>query len=106
MPLIRRCTDDRATNEDLQVQFTNTNEDLVAVDLTEGDVRLRLLPVLASGQAIIGVMVIDPAGNTWQDAFFWWSTQWTTPPWSLEFQSPIPVERELETVINMTWERC
>jgi len=102
LPLIRRCTDDRATNEDLQVQFTNTNEDLVAVDLTEGDVRLRLLPE-ASGQAIIGVLVIDPAGNTWQDAFSLVVDAVDDPPVVAEFQSLIPVERELETVINMTW---
>ena len=102
LPLIRRCTDDRATNEDLQVQFTNTNQDLVAVDLAEGDVRLRLLPE-ASGQAIIGVMVIDPAGNTWQDAFSLVVDAVDDPPVVAEFQSLIPVERELETVINMTW---
>ena len=102
LPLIRRCSDDRATNEELQVQFTNTNQDLVAVDLAEGDVRLRLLPE-ASGQAIIGVMVIDPAGNTWQDAFSLVVDAVDDPPVVAEFQSLIPVEREIETVINMTW---
>ena len=98
MPLIRRCTDDRATNEDLQVQFTNTNEDLV-VDLTEGDVRLRLLPE-ASGQAIIGVMVIDLLGTHGRP--FLVVDAVDDPPVVAEFQSLIPVERELETVINMT----
>ncbi len=102
LPLLRRCTDDRATNEDLQVQFTNTNQDLVAVDLTEGDVRLRLLSE-ASGQAIIGVMVVDPAGNTWQHAFSLVVDAVDDPPEVAEFQSLIPVERELQTVINMTW---
>ena len=102
LPLLRRCTDDRATYNDLQVQFTNTNQDLVAVDLAEGDVRLRLLPE-ASGQAIIGIVVIDPAGNTWQDAFTLVVDAVDDPPVVAEFQSLIPVEREMETTINMTW---
>ena len=102
LPLLNRCTDDRATSEDLQVQFTNSNENLVAVDLTEGEVRLRLLPE-ASGQADIGVTVTDPAGNTWEDAFSLVVDAVDDPPVVEEFQSLIPVERELTTVINMTW---
>ena len=102
LPLLRRCTDDRATSNDLQVQFTNTNQDLVAVDLAEGDVRLRLLPE-ASGQAIIGIVVVDPAGNTWEDAFTLVVDAVDDPPVVAEFQSLIPVEREMETTINMTW---
>ena len=102
LPLLRRCVDDRATSEDLQVQFTNTNLELVAVDLAEGDVRLRLLPE-ASGQAVIGVIVVDPAGNTWEHSFTLQVDAVDDPPVVAEFQSLIPVERETETIINMTW---
>ena len=31
LPFIRRCSDDRAAPEDLQVQFTNTDSSVVAV---------------------------------------------------------------------------
>ena len=102
LPLLRRCSDDRATTDDLTVQFTNTNEDVVAVDLTEGDVRLRLLPE-ASGQSVIGVTVLDPAGNSWQHSFQLTVEPVDDPPMVAEFQSLIPVERDVETVINMTW---
>ena len=72
LPLLRRCSDDRTANTDLSVQFSNTNEELVAVDLTEGDVRLRLLPE-ANGQAIIGITVSDAAGNAGPMRSPWWS---------------------------------
>src|SRR6056300_93214 len=68
LPLLLRCADDRTSNEMLQVQFTNTNSDLIEVDLAEGDVRVRLLPE-ASGQAVVGVTVLDDAGNPWEDSF-------------------------------------
>lgn len=102
LPLLRRCTDDRATTEDLVVQFSNSNTDLVEVDLAEGDVRLRLLQE-ASGQAIIGISVIDPAGNTWQDTFTLQVDAVDDPPVVVEFQSLIPVEREVESIVNMSW---
>ena len=75
---------------------------MVAVDLTEGDVRLRLLPE-ASGQSVIGVTVLDPAGNSWQHSFQLTVEPVDDPPMVAEFQSLIPVERDVETVINMTW---
>lgn len=102
LPLLRRCTDDRATSDDLVVQFTNSNTNLVDVDLAEGDVRLRLFPE-ASGQAVIGISVIDPAGNAWQDTFTLQVDAIDDPPVVAEFQSLIPVEREVESIINMTW---
>jgi hypothetical protein len=102
LPLLRRCTDDRATSDDLVVQFTNSNTNLVDVDLAEGDVRLRLFPE-ASGQAVIGISVIDPAGNAWQDTFTLQVDAVDDPPVVAEFQSLIPVEREVESIINMTW---
>lgn len=102
LPLLRRCSDDRATNEELTVQFSNSNMDLVEVDLAEGDVRLRLLPE-ASGQAVIGVTVLDPAGNSWHESFTLQVDAVDDPPEVAEFQSIFPVERDVTTIINMTW---
>ena len=102
LPLIRRCSDDRTSNDDLIVQFTNSNEDLVAVDLAEGDVRIRLLPE-ANGQSEIGVVVLDAAGNTWNSAFTVVVEPVDDLPDLAEFQSLIPVERDVTTVINVTW---
>ena len=102
LPLLLRCSDDRTVNEDLSVQFTNTNEDLVSVDLAEGDVRLRLLPE-ASGQAVIGVTVMDTAGNTWSDTFTLLVEAVDDAPEMVEFQSLIPVERDVTTTIPVVW---
>jgi len=102
LPLLLRCSDDRSSNEALLVQFTNTNTELIEVDLAEGDVRVRLLPE-ASGQAVIGVTVLDEAGNTWQDAFTVEVLSVDDPPVVAEFQSLIPVERDVETVVEMSW---
>jgi hypothetical protein len=102
LPFLSRCSDDRAVNEDLQVAFTNSDETLVEVDLAEGDVRLRLLAE-ASGQSVIGITVMDPAGNTWSQTFTLLVEPVDDPPFIAEFPSIIPVELEMETVINMTW---
>jgi hypothetical protein len=102
LPLLRRCSDDRATSEDLTVQFSNSNTNLVAVDLAEGDVRLKLLPE-ASGQAVIDVTVLDPAGNAWNDRFTLVVMAVDDPPEVAEFQSIFPVERDITTTINLTW---
>jgi len=102
LPLLLRCSDDRASNEALLVQFTNTNTDLIEVDLAEGDVRLRLLPE-ASGQTVVGVTVLDEAGNAWEDTFTVEVLAVDDPPVVTEFQSLIPVERDVETVVEMSW---
>ena len=52
---------------------------------------------------MIGVTVIDPAGNTWEHSFQLTVEPVDDPPVVAEFQSLIPVERDVETVINMTW---
>lgn len=102
LPLIRRCSDDRSSNEELTVAFSNTNEALVAVDLAEGDVRLRLLPE-ASGQAVVGVTVYDAAGNEWNDVFTVVVEAVDDPPEVGEFQSLIPVERDATTTVPIVW---
>ena len=101
LPFLIRCSDDRTANEDLTVQFTNTNAGLVAVDLAEGDVRLRLMPE-ASGQAIVGISVTDTAGNAWNHAFSVVVSAVDDAPVVEEFQSLIPVERDVPTTINVT----
>lgn len=102
LPFIQRCSDDRAAPEDLQVSFTNTDSSVVAVDLTQGEVRLRLLPE-AHGQSVIGVTVTDPAGNTWEQSFTVTVDPVDDPPVLEEFQSLIPVELDVETVIDVSW---
>lgn len=102
LPFLSRCSDDRAAVDDLAVSFTNTDESVVAVDLAEGDVRLRLLPE-ASGQSVIGITVTDPAGNTWSQTFTVDVAPVDDPPVVAEFPPIIPVEHDIETAINMTW---
>ena len=102
LPLLQRCSDDRSSPENLDVSFTNTDPSVVAVDLTEGEVRLRLLPE-ASGQSVIGVIVTDPAGNTWEQTFTVTVDPVDDPPVLEEFQSLIPVELDMTTVINVSW---
>ena len=102
LPLLRRCSDDRAGIDDWTVQFANTNTNLVEVDLAEGDVRLRLLSE-ASGQAVISVKVLDPAGNFWQDTFTLAVEPVDDPPEVSEFPALIPVERDETTLIDLSW---
>jgi len=52
---------------------------------------------------VIGVTVLDEAGNTWQDAFTVEVLSVDDPPVVAEFQSLIPVERDVETVVEMSW---
>ena len=66
LPLLSRCSDDRTSVEDLSVTFDNNNLDLLEVDLTEGQVRIKLLPE-ASGTAQIVTTVTDTSGNFWTE---------------------------------------
>ncbi|MGB1589050.1 MAG: CARDB domain-containing protein [Candidatus Poseidoniaceae archaeon] len=63
LPYLSRCSDDRTSVEDLLVKFDNSNPGVVEVDLTEGQVRIRLIPE-ASGTSTITTTVTDNAGNT------------------------------------------
>ena len=100
LPLLVRCTDDRTASEDLEVEFTNSNEDLIAVDLTQGEMRLRLNPE-ANGQAVINVKVSDEAGNAWIQSFTAVVDEVDDPPMVEEFQSLVPVERDTISVVNL-----
>ena len=67
-----RCTDDRTSTEDLEVTVSSADESLVIADLSEGQVRLRLVAE-ASGQTTVEVRVSDRLGqaqrNTWIQQF-------------------------------------
>ena len=43
LPLLSRCSDDRTDVDNLVVTFQNSNPDVVEVDLTEGQVRIKLV---------------------------------------------------------------
>lgn len=102
LPFLYRCTDDRTVYEDLQVSFSNSNPELVVVDLTEGDIRLSLQPE-SSGQATIQTTVTDIAGNTWVEEFLVNVQTVDDTPLLQEFQSLIPVELSIPTVLSFDY---
>ena len=102
LPFLHRCSDDRSQNENLVVSFTNTNPALVAIDLTEGDVRVRLLPEV-SGFATITTTVADEAGNTWSEVFMISVSAVDDAPTLTEFQSIIPVQLSVPTTIDFAY---
>ena len=102
LPFLYRCTDDRTSYEDLQVSFSNSNPDLVVVDLTEGDIRLSLQPE-SSGQASIQTTVTDKAGNTWIEQFLVQVQTVDDSPLLQEFQSLVPVELSIPTVLSFDY---
>ena len=83
------------------VEFTNSNEGLVEVDLTEGEMRLKLMPE-SSGQSVIGIKVLDEAGNMWSQSFNLLVNAVDDAPDLGEFQSLVPAERDKVTVVNLT----
>ncbi|MEJ6562671.1 MAG: CARDB domain-containing protein [Euryarchaeota archaeon] len=102
LPFLHRCTDDRTTNENLVVSFTNTNTNLVEVDLTEGDVRVRLMADV-SGFATITTTVLDEAGNRWSEVFMISVSAVDDAPSLTEFQSIIPVQLSVPTSLGFTY---
>jgi hypothetical protein len=102
LPFLHRCTDDRTVNENLLVTFSNTNQDLVEIDLTEGDVRVRLLPEV-SGFATVTTTVADEAGNTWVEVFMVTVSAVDDAPVLTEFQSVIPVQLSVPTELSFTY---
>jgi hypothetical protein len=102
LPFLYRCTDDRTTYENLQVSFSNSNPDLVVIDLTEGDIRLSLQSE-SSGQATIQTTVTDAAGNTWVETFITNVQNVDDTPVLQEFQSLVPVELSIPTEISFDY---
>ncbi len=102
LPFLNRCTDDRTVPDDLSVVFENSNPELVNVDLTQGDIRLSLLPE-ASGQASIQTTVSDSAGNTWTETFIVNVANVDDAPVLQEFPALIPVELEVPSTISFDY---
>ena len=91
LPLLSRCSDDITATDNLIVTFENTNPDVVEVDLTEGQVRIKLVPE-ASGIAQITVKVTDTAGNYWSEVSTINVVTVDDEPVLGEFPSVVPVE--------------
>ena len=91
LPLLSRCSDDRTPVEDLVVTFENSNPDVVEVDLTVGQVRIKLLPE-ASGTAQIVTKVYDAAGNYWSETSTINVGEVDDEPVLEEFVKTVPVE--------------
>ena len=68
VPLLTRCTDDRTDPTLLNVEFENSQPDLVDVSLNQGEVRVSLLSE-QSGSAQILLTVSDEAGNSHVESF-------------------------------------
>ncbi len=91
LPLLSRCTDDRTDVESLNVEFQNSDPNIVEVDLTEGQVRIKLVPE-ASGTAQITTTVTDSAGNFWREVSTINVANVDDKPVLSEFPSVVPVE--------------
>ena len=91
LPLLSRCSDDRTDAENLNVEFQNSNTDIVEVDLTEGQIRIKLVPE-ASGTALITTTVTDSAGNYWREVSTINVANVDDEPVLSEFPSVVPVE--------------
>ena len=91
LPLLSRCSDDRTSVDDLVVSFENTNTDLIEVDLTEGQIRVRLIPE-ASGIAELTTTVTDSAGNFWSEVSTFNVENVNDEPVLEEFRGVVPVE--------------
>ena len=102
LPFLYRCTDDRTASENLVVSFSNSNPELVTVDLTQGDIRVALQPE-ASGQATVVTTVVDEAGNMWTETFIVNVATVDDTPVLQEFQSLIPVELSVPSVIDFDY---
>jgi len=91
LPLLDRCSDDRTEVSDLVVTFQNSNTDVVEIDLTEGQIRVKLVPE-ASGSAQITTTVTDEAGNYWSDVSTINVENVDDSPILAEFPPIVPVE--------------
>ena len=102
VPLLTRCTDDRTDPTLLNVEFENSQPDLVDVSLDQGEVRVSLLSE-QSGSAQILMSVSDEAGNSHVEAFNIIVDSIDDAPVLNEFPSLIRVEHALPTTMSFTW---
>ena len=99
LPLLSRCSDDRTDVSNLVVTFVNSNTDVVEIDLTEGQVRVKLVPE-ASGTAQITIRVTDSAGNFWNEVATINVATVDDKPVLEEFPSVVPVEHGFDHSIS------
>ena len=102
VPLLTRCTDDRTEPTQLNVQFENSQPDLVDVSLDQGEVRVSLLSE-QSGSAQIVMTVSDEAGNSHVESFNIIVDSIDDAPVLNEFPSLVRVEHAVATTLSFTW---
>ena len=102
VPLLTRCTDDRTEPTQLDVQFENSQPDLVDVSLDQGEVRVSLLSE-QSGSAQIVMTVSDEAGNSHVESFNIIVDSIDDAPVLNEFPSLVRVEHAVATTLSFTW---
>ena len=102
VPLLTRCTDDRTDSTLLNVEFENSQPDLVNVSLDQGEVRVSLLPE-QSGSAQILMTVSDEAGNSYVESFNIIVDSIDDTPVLNEFPSLVRVEHAVATRLPFTW---
>ena len=98
LPLMDRCSDDRDSSENLQVSFNLLKEGIIAVDLTEGQIRIRLLEQ-ASGSVDFVTTVTDTSGNTWSRITTVNVAEVDDEPELASFPAIIPVEQSFSTEV-------
>ena len=98
LPLMVRCSDDRDSSENLQVSFNLLKEGIIAVDLTEGQIRIRLLEQ-ASGSVDFITTVTDTSGNTWSRITTVDVEEVDDEPELASFPAIIPVEQSFSTEV-------
>ena len=102
VPLLTRCTDDRTDPTQLNVEFENSQPDLVDVSLDQGEVRVSLLSE-QSGSAQIVITVSDEAGNSHVESFNIIVDSIDDTPVLNEFPSLVRVEHAVATTLSFTW---
>lgn len=101
LPLLERCSDDRDSNENLQVSFSLLEQGIIAVDLTQGQIRIRLLEE-ASGSVNFITTVSDSAGNIWSQTTTVNVAEIDDKPELTAFPAIIPVEHSFSTEVPFT----
>ncbi len=102
VPLLTRCTDDRTDPTLLNVEFENSQPDLVDVSLNQGEVRVSLLSE-QSGSAQILLTVSDEAGNSHVESFNIIVDSIDDAPVLNEFPSLVRVEHAVATPLSFIW---
>ncbi|HIF46128.1 MAG TPA: hypothetical protein EYQ73_04955 [Candidatus Poseidoniales archaeon] len=101
LPLVARCSDDRDDADELEITFQNDAPDVIEVDLTQGQIRVRLIPG-ASGVAHVTTTVVDSSGNSWSEISTFTVANVDDSPQLAEFPPIVPVELGITKEIPFT----